>query len=159
MIHDALGKAAEKYGALHPLFRQAFEYIAEHSAELQQPEFNGKHAIKGDDLFVMVGDHRLKPAEETTLEAHDRYIDLQIMLDGSESFGWAQRAACTQQKGAFDEANDIVFYDDAPTSTATARKGEFVIFFPEDAHAPLMRPVGQHDTSRKAIVKIRVDAK
>ena len=39
--------------------------------------------------------------------------------------------------------------------------GEFVIFFPEDAHAPLGRPEKAEDeaVSRKAIVKIRVEAR
>lgn len=159
MIHDSLGHSAEKYYSLHPLFRTAFEYIDSHLHELTDTSFDGRHAVQGDDIFVMVGDHQLKRSEEALLEAHDQYIDLQVMISGTESFGWAQRAACIEPKGEFDIQSDIVFYNDRPTSTVTVLPGEFVIFFPEDAHAPLIRPEGVTGGSRKAIVKIKVDAK
>ena len=159
MIHDSLGRSAEKYYGLHPLFRQAFEYIDTHLAEWTDPASDGRHTIQGDDLFVMVGSHNLRRPEEAALEVHDRYIDLQVMISGSENFGWAQREACTEPRGAFDTTNDIGFFNDLPTSTTTALAGEFVVFFPEDAHAPLIRPVGIAGGCRKAIFKIRVDAK
>lgn len=159
MIHDSLGGSAEKYYCLHPLFRKAFEYLDSRLDQMADPAFDGKHAIQGDDIFVMVGDHQLKRPEDAALEAHDKYIDLQVMISGTESFGWAQRAACTEPKGEFDAQSDIIFYNDLPTSTVTVLPGEFVIFFPEDAHAPLIRPEGISGGSRKAIVKIKADAK
>lgn len=159
MIHDSLGQSAERYYALHPLFRAAFEYINTHLDTLADASSDGKHPIQGDDLFVIVGDNVLKRPEEARLEAHNQYIDLQVLLSGSESFGWAQRAACTEPTGAFDTANDIIFYNDLPTSLVTALPGEFVIFFPEDAHAPLIRPAGVTGGTRKAIVKIRAEVR
>lgn len=158
MIHDSLGRSTEKYYGLHPLFRTAFEYIDSHLDELADPASDGRHPVMGDDLFLLVGSHPLRRQEEAALEAHDRYIDLQVMIAGAENFGWAQRTACVEPRGPFDEAGDIILYNDLPTSIATALAGEFVIFFPDDAHAPLIRPEGVNGCSRKAIVKIRVDA-
>ena len=135
MIHDSLGSSAAKYEALHPLFPQLFEYLDSHLDEMADSAFDGKHVIQGDDLFVMVGTHALKRPEEAALEAHDRYIDVQVVIAGAESFGWAQRAACTEPRG------------------------EFVIFFPEDAHAPLIRPEGVSGGCRKAIFKVKVAGK
>lgn len=159
MIHDSLGSSAAKYEALHPLFPQLFEYLDSHLDEMADSAFDGKHVIQGEDLFVMVGTHALKRPEEAALEAHDRYIDVQVVIAGAESFGWAQRAACTEPRGEFDGDNDIVFYKDMPTSTVTALAGEFVIFFPEDAHAPLIRPEGVSGGCRKAIFKVKVAGK
>ena len=159
MIHDSLGHSAAKYYGLHPLFRTAFEYIDSHLDEFADPASNGRHAIQGDDIFVMVGDNQLKRPEDAKMEAHDKYIDLQVMISGTESFGWAQRAACTEPKGEFNAENDIIFYNDLPTSTVTALPGDFVIFFQEDAHAPLIRPEGVNGGTRKAIVKIKADKK
>lgn len=159
MVHDSLGSSAGKYYSLHPLFRKAFEYIDSHLDRFADPASNGRHAIQGDDLFVIVGDNQLKRPEEAALEAHDRYIDLQVMISGTENFGWAQRAACTEPRGQFDPENDFILYNDLPTSTVTALPGEFVIFFPEDAHAPLIRPEGVSGGTRKAIVKVKIDAK
>lgn len=159
MIHDSLGHSAAKYYGLHPLFQTAFEYIDGHLDEFADPASNGRHAIQGDDIFVIVGDNQLKRAEDAKMEAHDKYIDLQVMISGTESFGWARRAACTEPKGEFNAESDIIFYNDLPTSTVTALPGEFVIFFPEDAHAPLIRPEGVNGGTRKAIVKIKADRK
>lgn len=159
MIHDSLAQAAQKYYVMHPLFAKAFDYVSGHFDELSASASNGKHAIQSDDLFVIVGDNQLKRPEDAALEAHNKYIDIQILLSGSESFGWSQRIACTEPKGEFDTERDIIFYNDLPTSQVTAQPGEFVIFFPEDAHAPLIRPAGVSGGTRKAIVKVRVDAK
>ncbi|MFR5871384.1 MAG: YhcH/YjgK/YiaL family protein [Alistipes sp.] len=87
------------------------------------------------------------------LEAHDRYIDVQIPLRvrGEERFGWRPRERCILPRGEFDEAADIVFFDDKPSCYVSLHPGEFVVFFPEDAHAPL---IGSGNV-RKAILKIR----
>lgn len=156
MIHDSLSAAARKYYAVHPLFCRAFEFLTANFDRMLDPASDGKEAIEGDDLFVMIGDHSLKEPENARLEVHDRYIDIQLLLVGAENFGWAQRTACTLPEGEMNSEKDILFFDDLPTSVVTALPGEFVVFFPEDAHAPLMRPLGEVGKVRKAIVKVKV---
>ena len=66
--------------------------------------------------------------------------------------GWKPRAECLSPATDYDAARDIQFFTDAPASWITTPAGSFCLFFPEDAHAPLVS-VG---TIRKVVVKIAV---
>ena len=48
---------------------------------------------------------------------------------------------------------DVMFYDDEPSTYFTLDEGEIGIFFPQDAHAPL---VGDGRV-KKAVVKVKVE--
>lgn len=155
MIHAAICSAvAKRYTPLNSRFETAITYVQEHWAELCDTASDGRRELEGDSLYVMIGHFGLKAAADARLEAHDRYIDIQVILSGSECFGWSQRTACNLPDGVIDTERDIIFFADAPTSTVTARAGEMVIFFPEDAHAPLISPDGGPAQVRKAIVKV-----
>ena len=135
MIVDTLSGSG-RYDALHPRFKKAFDYAVARMDTLAP----GKYAIDGDDLYIVISEGLLRPEQEAPLEAHDRYID-----------GWRPRERCILPRGEFDEAADIVFFDDKPSCYVSLHPGEFVVFFPEDAHAPL---IGSGNV-RKAILKIR----
>ena len=95
---------------------------------------------------------RTKPAD-AALEVHDRYIDIQIVLSGREGFGWKDRSRCAAPRGAMNTEKDVMFYDDEPSTYFTLGEGEIGIFFPQDAHAPL---VGDGRV-KKAVVKVKVE--
>ena len=75
---------------------------------------------------------------EARLEAHRKYIDIQYVIAGVEEMGWNARIRCQQPHGQYDAEKDIEFFADTPNSYVTVHPGEFVIFFPDDAHAPLI---------------------
>lgn len=147
MILDSL-KKFELYNSIHPLFEKAFNYVIENGNNAPL----GKYEIDGENLFVMFVEPDLKKAEDALLEAHNNYIDIQIVLEGSEGFGWSPRHNCKSPKGEFNAEKDIIFFSDAPQTTICVNAGEFIILMPGDAHAPL---IGS-GKSRKAIVKVRV---
>lgn len=91
-----------------------------------------------------------KPAD-AKLEIHDEYIDIQVVVSGLESFGWSERADVRLPLGDFDSGKDIRFFDDAPQTYYTLKPGQFTIFMPDDAHAPM---VGEGRV-KKLIVKVR----
>ncbi len=154
MILDILNTSTiARYGALNPLFARAFEFLI---AAVTNPPADGRYELDGEDLFALVGDHTLKQPQDAALEAHDRYIDIQYMLRGAEGFGWRSRGSCSAPRGVMDAEKDILFFDDAPATIVTAREGEFVAFFPADAHAPLMAvPSAPTPASRKIIIKVK----
>ncbi len=147
MVLDSVTEA-KKYYALHPRFQQAFEFINAYSGKFAP----GKYVIDGDELFMSVVNGKLKKEEEARLEAHDRYIDIQVVLSGSERHGWKSRKECREVQTSYDAEKDILFYRDLPTSYVDVRAGEFVVFFPEDAHAPM---IGKGEIT-KAIIKVRI---
>ena len=64
------------------------------------------------------------------------------------------RIRCRLKNGlGYDEKRDIEFFDCEPETWLTLQPGEFALFFPNDAHAPL---VGGEKSIRKAVFKIRV---
>lgn len=136
----------ERYYALNPLFEKGVAYVLAH-----RDAAVGRYEIEGEDCFVLFVEATKRPQAEAKLEVHDRYIDVQLLLEGREGFGWKPRAACVQPQGVFNQQNDILLFDDPYDRVVEASAGELVIFFPEDGHAPL---VGE-GTVRKAIIKVK----
>ncbi|MBI3480379.1 MAG: YhcH/YjgK/YiaL family protein [Nitrosomonadales bacterium] len=148
MILSSLSQAS-RYAALHPLFPKAFDYIRATELYALAP---GRYPILGEELFVIVERAPGKPWEHAKLEAHRRYIDIQLVLEGDERMGWKPLADCYNPLGEHSVEKDIRFFDDAPASWVAVPPDHFCIFFPEDAHAPL---VGT-GAIRKAVFKIAV---
>lgn len=148
MIFSALSQAG-RYAALHPLFSRAFGFIRDNDLHALAP---GRYPVEGEQLFAIVEQAPGKPREQARLECHRRYIDIQLVLDGSEEMGWKPLADCLNPVSDYSEEKDIRFFHDAPASWITVPPEHFCVFFPEDAHAPLVS-AGE---VRKVIFKIAV---
>jgi YhcH/YjgK/YiaL family protein len=146
MILDTLAQA-DRYLALHPLFARAFEFLR--SADLGALE-PGVHAIQDEQLFAIVEDCPGRTRAEAKLECHRRYIDIQLVLEGVDEMGWKPLAACADPATDYDAARDIRFFNDVPASWVATPPGSFCLFFPDDAHAPLVSA----GRIRKVVVKI-----
>jgi YhcH/YjgK/YiaL family protein len=147
MILDKLSNA-KKYYSFHPLFKEAFEY-------LNQPEFKslaaGTYKIQGDDLYVIIADDKARD-HDAKLEAHKKYIDIQVTLDGAFNIGWRALSECSSLHKEYDAENDYMLYADTYDFSMTLTPDTFAIFYPEDAHAPN----APKDFVKKAIVKVAV---
>lgn len=134
MILDSLSNL-ERYASILPQVSLVANYLKSVNVN-NIPE--GKHLIDGDRLFVTSAINDAKTKEAAKLEAHNKYVDIQVCLSSAETFGWADREACKNQIGSFDEQKDIVFFSDKPSSYVTIGQLCFVLFMPNDAHAPLI---------------------
>ncbi len=148
MIFSSLSQSS-RYATLHPLFQRAFDYIRDTDLYALAP---GRYNIVGDDLIAIVEHVPAKTKEMARLEAHRRYIDIQLVLEGDETMGWKPLADCLNPVSEHSEEKDIRFFHDAPASWVPVPPDHFCIFFPEDAHAPL---VGSGNI-KKVIFKIAV---
>lgn len=136
---------------LHPLFKRFFDYVKEHDL-LHAPL--GRIEVDGDRLFINNVEADLTDAATQLLEAHREYIDVHVVLDGEEHFGWRPLADCAAVRQSYDPAADCALYADRPSSWLTLRPGQAAIVFPEDPHAPV---VGE-GCVRKLIGKIKLAA-
>jgi len=148
MILDSLPQA-DRYFALHPLFVRAFEFLRGTDLKSLAP---GKHTVEGERIFAIVEACAGRTRAEAKLECHRRYIDIQLVLEGVDEMGWKPVAECVDPATDYDVARDIRFFNDAPSSWIATPPGSFCLFFPDDAHAPLVS-TGQ---IRKVVVKIAV---
>ncbi|MDD3108449.1 MAG: YhcH/YjgK/YiaL family protein [Alistipes sp.] len=147
MILDTFEHRASYYN-LAPRMQQAFEALA--ALDLHALS-DGRHEIDGSHIYMTVSHTPLREPQQAPLEAHNRYIDIQILVEGTEEgFGWSPRGALKAPVGVFDTAQDIQFFEDTPVTYYTLRPGEFTIFMPQDAHAPM---IGQ-GMIHKIIVKV-----
>ena len=111
MILDSLKNSA-LYHSLNPRLERAFSLIASTDWTGMEP---GVHELDGRDIFVNVMDVDLKRRPDAKLEVHDAYIDIQVLVAGTEeSFGWSERKDLRQPLGTFDTQKDIQFFDDEP---------------------------------------------
>ncbi len=151
MILDCLEKA-DLYARMHPGFAAAFQY-------LRSTDFSGlpqgRHEIDGERMFVMLGREPGQGREKRKLEFHQKYIDIQCTITGEDEIGWRSSARCTKLSDPYDPAREVGFYADRPESYFTLGPKQFVIFWPDDTHAPLS---GRGEMV-KAVVKVAVDWK
>lgn len=148
MIMDTLANL-ERYAALHPRFAEAFAWLRRQPLETLAP---GRHVLAGDDIYMTVMEVELRPVVDAMLEFHRRYIDVQMVLAGeTEQMGWTPLAEMPAGM-VYDAEKDCALGQAPLCSCVAVPPGHFVIFFPEDAHAPCL---GQGKV-RKAVMKIRV---
>jgi YhcH/YjgK/YiaL family protein len=146
MILDTLARS-DRYLALHPLFARAFEFLRGTDLKSLPP---GKHSVQGEQIFAIAEACAGRTRTEAKLECHRRYIDIQLVLEGVDEMGWKPLAGCVDPATDYDEARDICFFNDAPSSWIATPAGSFCLFFPDDAHAPLVST----GLIRKVVVKI-----
>ena len=148
MILDSL-TGYHRYVGLHPAFAQAFHFLVYTDLRSMSP---GRHPLDGDRMYVSIDSTDGRGRDGARLEAHRKYLDVQLTIDGAEEIGWAPLASCDRPAGPFDDAKDIGFFENRPDTWLSVPPGRFAIFFPEDAHAPL----AGRGLLKKAIVKIAV---
>jgi YhcH/YjgK/YiaL family protein len=148
MILNTLANS-DRYVTLHPLFARAFEFLRDTDLMALTP---GQHAVQGEQIFAIVEACHGRTRAEAQLECHRRYIDIQLVLAGVDEMGWKPLAECVSPATDYDAARDIRFFNDTPSSWIATPPGSFCLFFPDDAHAPLV----SEGFIRKVVVKIAV---
>ena len=147
MILDTL-EHADKYAALNAGLQKGFSF-------LQRPDLtrlsDGKYEIDGDAVFAMVNHTSGRRVDEGQLEGHRKYIDIQYIISGQKSMGWKPANGLTVSVD-YDSEKDLLFFEEEPQSIVPVPPGNMVIFFPEDAHLPLIGDGPIH----KVIIKVAV---
>ena len=77
MIIDTIGNLC-KYVGLNPLFADVVDFLKK--TDLSALE-EGKHLIRGKELFVNIQTAKGRTREAAVLETHREMIDIQIPLD------------------------------------------------------------------------------
>lgn len=110
MILDTLENATQ-YQGLHPLFPRAFAFLqSENLEELPLERID----IDGDRLFAIVSRQTGRSTDEALLEAHRKYIDIQLVIGGEDRMGWKQTAACSNPTMDYSAERDVRLFDDQP---------------------------------------------
>lgn len=145
MIIDVLTQS-DKYISLHKDFKLVFDYLKTH--DLNKMEC-GKHELRGNEVYFNLQEYETKP--EQKLEAHKKYIDIQVIASGEEYMGYTTLDKTTISE-EYNEEKDVMFLNGRVDKVLADNK-TFLIFYPEDAHMPALA-VNEPKHVKKAIFKI-----
>lgn len=147
MIIDRL-EHLNNYVALNPLFADVVKFLQANSLDTLQ---EGKHVITGDDVFLNLTTAQGRARDEAVLETHIKMIDIQIPLDGDETYGYTPLEELPASE--YNTDKDISKYGSTPAQTyVTCKPGQMAVFFPQDGHAPC---IAARPTIKKAIFKVK----
>jgi len=147
MIIDSL-RSFERCTGFHHRFTKVYEFLRKTNINNLEP---GEYPIVEKEVICKIWSGEGKGIDIPKLEIHDSYIDIHILLEGSETIAHKDRALCNYSDNIdYDEAEDIAFLDDEPDNFVNLAEGSLAIIFPRDAHAPL---IGEGHI-KKAVIKV-----
>ncbi len=110
--------------------------------------------IDGRDIYAMFQTYTTEGDSGRFYEAHQRYIDIQCILSGSETIRVASIAPLEIQ-APYDPERDVAFYHLAPGTDVILQAGGFAILYPHEGHLPKL-PTAEPATVKKVVVKVRI---
>ena len=138
------------YRGIHPNLDLALERI---TSEFLSGVDSERVELKGGDVYATRFTYETVPPEESFFEAHKKYLDIHIMVQGSEGVEIAPPEALAE----FDrtEASDFYAYRGRGHYKLTLSPGDFLVVFPGDAHRIKMRLDGP-ETVSKVVFKVKI---
>lgn len=116
----------------------------------------GKIEIDGDEVYGFSQSYDTKPVEDALYEAHREYIDIQVMIGGSEIMGWLplDQLEVTEQYNA--EGDFLLGKPSNKTTHVAFEAGQAMVMLPSDAHAPGVSLNGSAQPVRKIVLKVKI---
>ena len=132
--------------------------IAKAVAYLQRTDFTdmpvGRYADPATGYVVQVLDLHTQPKDDLRPEVHQKNIDVQFLVSGTELIGIAADKGNNVIHQELLAQRDIIFYQDVEDeSWLTMQPGNFAVFYPQDVHRPACINHSPGDI-RKVVVKI-----
>jgi YhcH/YjgK/YiaL family protein len=114
---------------------------------------DGRTDVDGDRLYASVATYETGSREERRFEAHRRYIDVQVLLEGEELIDVSLEMDLAVIE-PYDEARDVIFLQPPPRFTSLSMApGSFAVFYPHDVHRPGCH-LQQRGRVRKIVMKV-----
>lgn len=144
------------YKTISPNFAKAIDYALQTDFSVMEP---GRYPIDGPDgdlSFAIVNEYTTRPVSECDPESHRDYADIQIMIAGTERFGYTPLID-QEPTTSYDPEKDVALYtlQEEGLNYITLYPGQFIIFFPSDIHQPEVFQ-GQPAPVKKVVLKIAV---
>jgi biofilm protein TabA len=116
----------------------------------------GEIEIQGRELFVRTSKYETKKPENGKFETHRAYADLQYVVKGEEIIQTAPTDVL-KPLTEYDIKGDYQFFKVTRSiSSQLVRTGEFMVFFPGEAHRPCCSPHNFPVRVKKLVFKIRM---
>jgi YhcH/YjgK/YiaL family protein len=148
-----------------PAFQIAFDYVerclrpgsAEAARIAAVPAGKTERVELGAEVFALEQAYDSKPTAEGKWEAHERFIDIQVVISGRELMGVIETTELRLTEDHRAERDLMFFAPREGGSTLRVGAGGVAVFFPADAHMPSLAD-GAPALVRKTVVKVPVAA-
>jgi|GEM_PF-1320720 len=102
-------------------------------------------------IYVIPQEYSLTKKEDRVIESHRKHIDIQVMMEGMEYLGYAEKNSL--QSLGYHEEHDFESWAGSLTFLPF-HKDFFAVLFPQDAHMPGVEGPGSTSTVKKMVVKV-----
>lgn len=150
MIYDYLDQL-NRYRGLHANIDLAIDFLDK--TDLTQLEL-GRNEVAGDQVFALVQNNTLNDQPSDSFEYHERYMDLQFLLEGNEHFRYTRSSEGVIQE--FDAVNDFGLIRSSTGLDLELNGQTFAMVWPGEYHQPNQLGRGGQSV-KKVVVKILID--
>ena len=155
MIFDAL-KNVDLYKGLSRNLDAALTYMQEHDLNAMEP---GRYPVcDGKVLVIIKKGYSTRDDSTANWESHRRDLDIQYLLEGEEVIGYCPIDALAVRVPYDEKADKILYHnEDMKGFKPHLHPGDFLVLFPDDAHATCLHPDGKQFTCNKAVIKVAIE--
>lgn len=137
------------------------EYIKNALSSIKEIDFlplkEGKYPLEDGNILIYSSYETRLSGENVLVEGHKKYIDVQLILEGSEAIG-VLASDRIEDKSEYDEINDIwkAEITSEKLEFVELGRGDFLVLFPNDAHAPQLAVGKVPVLVKKSVIKVPV---
>jgi YhcH/YjgK/YiaL family protein len=150
MVYDKI-KNIELYKGLSDDIYAGLKYLKEMSPDIAPGTYEINPRVK-----AIVSEYTTKLENEKGYEAHQKNIDIQYLLKGTE------KIACLpvdelQETQPYNPDTDAAFYESnlRPSTSDLRPLTSFALFFPQDAHMPQLC-IDAPEEVKKVVIKVKI---
>lgn len=145
MIVDEI-KNYEMYASLINNLEEGMNF-AQTLIPLPEGRYEAEHGI-----FALVQENMTTDITDNHFESHQKYLDVQIVVDGCEEIAWANRKRL-EVETPYQPEKDLELYKGAGQAI-TVLKDQFYIMYPQDAHKCCGNVDGKGYAYKKIVLKL-----
>lgn len=147
MIYTEINNISH-YRGMGEYLDKAFDYLATHSlADVEA----GHYEIDGKKVYMNVLEYETITEEGAFFEAHAKYADIHMAIEGQELVGVSDRSRVSVK--TFDEEADLYEVEGPVEHYIRLIPGKALVVLPEDAHK-LKLMEKQPGGVKKAVIKV-----
>ena len=107
------------------------------------------------DFYYIVQRYNTKDVSKCQFESHKKYVDVQIMVEGSEIMDLADISRL-YVKQSYNSEDDYILWNEPERFTRTTlRQGDYIVIYPETAHRGAVK-LQTNEKVLKIVGKVRI---
>ena len=135
-------------------YPQIPDYVVKFIESIDQNVKLGRHVLSENE-YVNVETYHSKSIKNAKFEAHNKYIDIQLVVNGRERI-YLKNTDALKYSLPYNDEKDIRFFEDSVDDSdyVTLDGTNFILIYPHEAHAPQISINDECCEVKKVVVKL-----